>query len=314
MLVALSVADVMTRSVETISPDASLAAAASRLAEGYGSLVVAGNGDAAGILTQSDVVRAFAAGDTEGTVADAMSAPALSVHADDDLADAAKVLGDADVGQVVVVDDAGDVVGVLSATTVVDYVPAIARRHAVPGTPDDAGAAGGTAEPARVGDRDRQGHVRKPGRVDTAYEENDWAFEWDGGDGIAVGNVARFSKPVTESDVEEFAHATGDTNRLHLDDAFAEGTRFGRRIAHGVLTLGLVSAALARMPGAIVYLSQDCSYLAPVDLGERCMATCRVVDDLGDDKYRLDVQVHNGDGETLLEGGSTVLVDDIPER
>ena len=317
MLVDLSVADVMTRPVETISPDASLAAAASRLAEGYGSLVVAGNGDAAGILTKSDVVRAFATGDTEGAVADAMSAPALSVQADDDLADAAKVLGDADVGQVVVVDDAGDVVGVLSATTVVDYVPAIARRHAVPGAEDVPGAAGAggvTAdEAARAGERDRHEHVRRPGRVDTAYEESDWAFEWDGGDGLAVGNVARFSKPVTGSDVEEFAHATGDTNRLHLDDAFAEGTRFGRRIAHGVLTLGLVSAALARMPGAIVYLSQDCSYLAPVDLGERCMATCRVVDDLGDDKYRLDVQVQNGDGDTLLEGGSTVLVDDIPE-
>lgn len=305
MLVDLAVADVMKTPVETIAPDAALAAAASRLAEGYGSLVVTGNGDAAGILTRSDVVRAFADGDTDCTVADAMSAPALSVHADDDLADAATVLGDADVDQVVVVDDAGGVVGVLSATTVVDYVPAIARQRAVPGAVDVA---------ARAGDRDRFGHVREPGRVDTAYEEDDWAFEWDGGDGIRVGNVARFSKHVTAGDVEEFAHATGDTNRLHLDDAFAEGTRFGRRIAHGVLTLGLVSAALARMPGAIIYLSQDCSYLAPVDLGERCMATCEVVDDLGDDKYRLDVAVQNGDGKALLEGGSTVLVDDIPAQ
>ncbi|MFC6952278.1 CBS domain-containing protein [Halorubellus litoreus] len=315
MLVDIAVADVMTEPVETISPDSSLAAAASRLAEGYGSLVVAGNGDAVGIITKSDVVRAFAAGDTEGSVRDAMSAPALSVHASDDLADAAKVLGDADVGQVVVVDDAGDVVGVLSATTVVDYVPAIARRHAVPGAADvpvGEDAVGAADDAVRVGDRDRYGHVRKPGRVDTAYEEGDWAFEWDGGDGIRVGNVARFSKPVTESDVEEFAHATGDTNRLHLDDEFAAGTRFGRRIAHGVLTLGLVSAALARMPGAIIYLSQDCSYLGPVDLGERCMATCEVVDALGDDKYRLDVAVQDGDGEMLLEGGSTVLVDDIP--
>ncbi|NHN41757.1 CBS domain-containing protein [Halorubellus sp. JP-L1] len=303
MLVDLSVEAVMTAPVETISPDATLETAATRLAEGVGSLVVTEDGDAVGIVTKTDLVAALAAGRTDATVERAMSTPVHSVHVDDDLGDAAVVLGEADVGQVVVVDDADAVVGVLSATTVVDYVPALAHRHGVAGAGD----------PKRAGDRDRHGHVREPGRVDTAYEEGDWAFEWDGGDGIAVGNVARFSKHVTEADVEEFAHATGDTNRLHLDDEFAAGTRFGRRIAHGVLSLGLVSAALARMPGAIIYLSQDCSYLGPVDVGERCMATCEVVDDLGDDKYRLDVAVQDEDGEDVLSGGSTILVDDIPE-
>jgi len=303
MLVELSVESVMTTPVETAAPDVHVRTTATRLADGVGSLVVTEDGDAVGIVTKSDVVGALAAGRTDGTVEDVMSTPVRSVHVDDDLAEAAVVLGDADVGQVVVVDDADDVVGVLSATDVVDYVPALARRHDV----------AGAGEPKRAGDRDRHGHVREPGRVDTAYEEDDWAFEYDGGDGIAVGDVARFSKHVTDADVEEFAHATGDTNRLHLDDEFAAGTRFGRRVAHGVLTLGLVSAALARMPGAIVYLSQDCSYLGPVDVGERCMATCEVVDDLGDDKYRLDVVVQDGSGEELLSGGSTVLVDDIPE-
>jgi CBS domain-containing protein/acyl dehydratase len=322
MLVDLTASDVMTRPVETIAPDATLTDAATRLAEGFGSLVVTENGDAVGIVTQSDLVRALAVGDTSGTVADAMSAPPLSVREDDALGDAATVLGDADVGQVVVVDDAAALVGVLSATDVVDYVPALARAHDVPGSEGVADAEGVAAHEgvvegegaARAGDRDRQGHVRQPGRVDTAYEEADWAFEYDGGDGVGVGDVARFSKPVTGDDVEAFAHATGDTNRLHLDDAFAAGTRFGRRIAHGVLTLGLVSAALARMPGAIIYLSQDCSYLGPVDLGERPMATCEVVDDLDGDRYRLDVAVQNEAGEMLLEGGSTVLVDDIPEQ
>jgi CBS domain-containing protein/acyl dehydratase len=304
MLVELTVADVMTTPVESVGPDATLTAVAERLAEGFGSLVVTGNGDAVGIVTQSDLVRALADGRTDAAVADVMSSPPLSVSVDDDLGDAAAVLGDADVGQVVVVDDAGDVVGVLSATDVVDYVPALARHHAVPGAD----------EAARAGDRDRFGHVREPGRVDTAYEEGDWAFEYDGDGAVAVGNVARFSKHVTEVDVEDFAHATGDTNRLHLDDDFAAGTRFGRRIAHGVLTLGFVSAALARMPGVTIYLSQDCAYRGPVDLGERLMATCEVVDDLGDDKYRLDVKVQNEAGDVLLDGGSTVLVDDIPEQ
>jgi len=328
--VDLTASDVMTQPVETIAPDATLIDAATRLAAGYGSLVVTETDDAVGIVTKSDVVRALAEGDADGTdatggrrvadaaadrtVADAMSAPPLSVHATDGLERAAATLGDADVGQVVVVDDDGTAVGVLSATDVVDYVPAIARRHDVPGSEAvSAREPVPGSEPARAGDLDRHGHVREPGRVDTAYEEGDWAFEWDGGDGIAVGDVARFSKPVTSEDVEAFAHATGDTNRLHLDDAFAAGTRFGRRIAHGVLTLGLVSAALARMPGVIIYLSQDCAYRGPVDLGERLMATCEVVDDLEGDRYRLDVAVQDESGETLLDGGSTVLVDDIPE-
>jgi len=311
MLVDITVAEIMTSPVDTIRADASVVDAASRLADGPGSLVVSTNGDVTGIVTRSDLVRALGAGRTDAPIADVMTTPVTSVGAGYDLATAARVLGDADVGQVVVLDDADELVGVLSATDVVDYVPALAHRRDGAGSSAGAGVeVEGGAEPEG---RDRYGHVRRPGRVDTAYEEDDWRFEYDGGDGIAVGDVARFSKPITESDVDEFAHATGDTNRLHLDAAFASGTRFGRQVVHGVLSLGLVSAALARMPGAIIYLSQECSYLAPVDVGERVTARCEVVDDLGGDRYRLDVGAHAADGEELLEGGSTILVDDVPE-
>jgi acyl dehydratase/predicted transcriptional regulator len=307
MLVELGVAEVMTTPVETISPGASLSNAADRLAEGYGSLVVARNGDVAGIVTQSDLVRALAEDRTDDVVETAMSTPAISVHEADDLAAAAGVLGEADVGQVVVLDDADDVVGVLSATDVVDYVPELARHHDVPGSEEPERA----SEDDRRG-HDRHGHVREPGRVDTAYEEAGWEFAYTGGDGIAVGDVATFSKPVTEADVEEFGHATGDTNRLHLDESFATETRFGRRIAHGVLSLGLVSAALARMPGAIIYLAQDCSYLGPVDLGDTVTARCEVTDALANDRYRIAISATNADGAEVLSGGSTILVDDVP--
>ena len=65
---------------------------------------------------------------------------------------------------------------------------------------------------------------------------------------IRVGDRVRFSKTISEDDVRAFAEASGDTNRLHLDDEYAEDTRFGRRIAHGTLVGGLISAALARLP------------------------------------------------------------------
>lgn len=325
------VADVMTRPVQTIVTSASIADAAARLADGVGSLVVTENGTHVGIVTKTDVVAAFARGEpgrtaegngsdgtagtdgsdgTAGAVGDVMSSPLTTVRAEDSVIEAALVLAGRGVAQAPVLGEDDALVGVVSVRDLAYYVPDLRFRADRPwgeqGSVPDADVDAGVAA------ADRHGHVRRPGRVDTAYEEARWSFEYDGGDGIAVGDVARFSKPVTEADVEEFAHATGDTNRLHLDESFAADTRFGRQIAHGVLTLGLVSAALARMPGVIIYLSQDCTYLGPVALDAEVTATCEVVEDLGGDRYRLDVQASTVDGEDVLSGGSTILVDEIP--
>ncbi|MFC7195129.1 MaoC family dehydratase [Halosimplex aquaticum] len=156
--------------------------------------------------------------------------------------------------------------------------------------------------------------VRRTDRADTAYEKPDWEFEYVGHQGhIDVGDVVRFSKPLDEDEVEEFADASGDTNRLHLDDEYARGTRFGRRIVHGTLVAGVVSAALARLPGLIVYLSQEVSYLGPVDIGERVTAECEVVEEMGDDRYRLTTTVTDSDGETVIDGEAVVIADPIPE-
>lgn len=121
-----------------------------------------------------------------------------------------------------------------------------------------------------------------------------------------------FSKALAEADVESFADASGDTNRLHLDEEYAEDTRFGRRIAHGTLVSGLVSAALARIPGVTIYLSQDLSFLAPVDIGDRVTAVCMVVESLSPGKYGLTTDVLGPDGSRVIEGEATVLVDDAP--
>jgi acyl dehydratase len=155
-----------------------------------------------------------------------------------------------------------------------------------------------------------------PATPEVTYSKADWTFEHadEGGDGVvSVGDTIRFSKTLTEREIREFADASGDTNRLHLDDDFAEQTRFGRRIVHGTLVSGLISAALARLPGLTIYLSQDLQFLGPVDIGETVTAVCEVVEDLGDGRYRLTTIVEDEDGETVIDGEAIVLIDEAPD-
>lgn len=125
---------------------------------------------------------------------------------------------------------------------------------------------------------------------------------------IEVGDEVTFTKPVGDTDVRRFAAASGDTNPIHLDDEAASETRFGGRIAHGTLVGGLISAALARLPGTVVYLSQDLEFLAPVDLESELTATCRIAENLGDGRYRLTTIVEI-DGQTCIDGEAVVLIE-----
>lgn len=101
-------------------------------------------------------------------------------------------------------------------------------------------------------------------------------------DEIAVGMSATFCKTVTESDVNLYAGISGDTNPLHLDEAYARTTIFKGRIAHGMLTAGFISAAFgARFPGpGSIYMSQSLKFTAPVRIGDTVLArvTARSVD------------------------------------
>jgi acyl dehydratase len=143
--------------------------------------------------------------------------------------------------------------------------------------------------------------------------------EWDtettasAPDDVSVGDRFEFSKTISDGDVREFAAASGDTNPLHLDDEFAEKTRFQGRIAHGTLVGGLISAALARVPGLVIYLSQDLEFHNPVRIGEHLTASCEIIEDLGNNQYRLSTPVHNEDGETVIEGEAVILIDEQPK-
>jgi acyl dehydratase len=162
------------------------------------------------------------------------------------------------------------------------------------------------------GDEDDRQPASSP---ELTYSKSEWTFESadDGAGVVSVGDRIEFSKRLTAEEIQAFADASGDTNRLHLDADFAEETRFGRRIAHGTLVSGLISAALARLPGLTIYLSQDLQFLGPVDVGETVTAICEVVEDLGDGRYRLTTVVEDEDGETVIDGEAIVLIDEVPE-
>ncbi len=149
------------------------------------------------------------------------------------------------------------------------------------------------------------------------YSRLDWEFDRSVDDSaeISVGDSVTFEKTLTDEDVRAFAQVSGDTNRLHLDEEFAAKSRFGERIVHGTLVSGLISAALARLPGLTIYLSQDLEFRGPVGIGDRVSARVEIVEDLGNDQYRLETRIHDETADaTVVDGEAVVLIDDLPEE
>jgi len=135
-----------------------------------------------------------------------------------------------------------------------------------------------------------------------------------------VGDRASFTKTISEADVVLFAGVSGDTNPLHLDAEYARKTRFGARIAHGILTAGLISTVIGtRLPGTgAVYLAQSLKFLKPVYLGDTVTATAYVRQvrdrDDGSQVLTLETVCVNQRGERVLEGEAKVLFQPIEER
>jgi acyl dehydratase len=126
-----------------------------------------------------------------------------------------------------------------------------------------------------------------------------------------VGDTAEITKRITVDDIEAFAGVTGDRNPIHLDDEFAKQTRFGRRIAHGMLSASLISSVLAnRLPGeGSVYLGQTLQFVAPVFPGDEITARV-IVREVREDKpiLKLETICVNQRDEVVIRGEATVLV------
>ena len=126
---------------------------------------------------------------------------------------------------------------------------------------------------------------------------------------IEIGMTRSLAKVVTDRDIELFAEVSTDRNPVHLDDDYARDTIFEGRIAHGMLTAGLVSAVIGeQLPGhGTVYLGQTLKFLGPVRPGDRVEATVRVTAmDIAKRRVTLDTWCEI-DGATILKGEAVVL-------
>ena len=127
---------------------------------------------------------------------------------------------------------------------------------------------------------------------------------------LSVGQSAETTKVVTANDVEAFAAVSGDTNPVHLNEAYAKTTTFQTRIAHGMLSGAYISAVIGtKLPGpGAIYLSQSMRFRRPVKLGDPVVTRVTV--------QALDAQrghatlatVCQVDGKTVVDGEAVIMV------
>lgn len=126
---------------------------------------------------------------------------------------------------------------------------------------------------------------------------------------IEMGMTRHLRKEVTDEDIEMFAEVSTDRNPVHLDDEYANDTIFRGRIAHGMLTAGLISAVIGeQLPGhGTVYMGQSLKFLAPVRPGDMVYAEVKVID-IDHAKRRVTLDCHCAvDGKKVLMGEAKVL-------
>ena len=128
-------------------------------------------------------------------------------------------------------------------------------------------------------------------------------------DELEIGQSARFSKTVTESDIYLYAGISGDFNPAHVNEDYASRTFFKTRIAHGMLSASFISTVIGTLlpgPGSI-YLRQEVNFLAPVKIGDTVTAVAEVVEiDTEKKKVRLNTTCTIQDGTKVIEGQALV--------
>ena len=128
---------------------------------------------------------------------------------------------------------------------------------------------------------------------------------------IEIGDSFSVSKQVSQADVVNFAGIVGDFNPIHVNPQYAAKTRFGRNLAHGMLTASFISTCIGcGLPGNnALYLSQNLKFVKPVYIGDTVTASVEVTEKK--DKHQiliLKTTVENQDGEVVIEGQAAVMV------
>jgi len=126
---------------------------------------------------------------------------------------------------------------------------------------------------------------------------------------LKVGESAGFTKTISESDVYLYAGVTGDLNPAHINEEYAKHTFFKTRIAHGMLSAGLISTVLGNeLPGpGSVFIRQELNFLAPVHMGDTVTARAEVIEILFEEnRVKLKTSCVNQNGVSLLDGEAVV--------
>lgn len=129
-------------------------------------------------------------------------------------------------------------------------------------------------------------------------------------DKISLGESASVSKTITETDVYLFAGITGDLNPAHVNEVSSTDTMFKGRIAHGMLSAGLISAVLGMyLPGpGTIYLGQELKFTKPVRFGDTVTATATVVEKNEEKNIiKLETVCTNQNGDVVIKGMATVM-------
>ena len=128
-------------------------------------------------------------------------------------------------------------------------------------------------------------------------------------DEIQIGDKAVIEKTISETDVYLFAGITGDLNPAHVNEEAMKKTKFGGRIAHGILTAGFISAVLGmHLPGpGTIYLSQKLDFKGPVRIGDTIRAEVEVIEKLEKGRIRLKTNCYIQDGTLVTEGEALVI-------
>jgi len=128
---------------------------------------------------------------------------------------------------------------------------------------------------------------------------------------LTIGMESSYQKTITETDIDAFAALTGDTNPVHLDSEYAATTPFRARIAHGMLSAGLISTVLGtQLPGpGCIYLEQQIKFKAPVFIGDTLVATV-TVEDINQRRGRVSLKTQCFVNTKLVaDGTASMMVD-----
>ena len=132
---------------------------------------------------------------------------------------------------------------------------------------------------------------------------------------LEVGQKAQLQKTVKDDDIKLFAAVSGDCNPVHLDAEFASTTLFKERIAHGMFTGALISAAIAcELPGpGSIYIGQNLRFNRPVKLGDSLTVELEILEKLPKNRVRIATRVFNQDGKKVVDGEAEVLAPSVQE-